>query len=111
MTKSNSRKVDELIKQSKLKAIDGKIRIGCIDYEIKIVDLLNDDEGNEIFGQCAYDECEIRILNRLAIQAKVATLWHEITHAILVNCGYVEEHDEQMVSAITNGILSVLRDT
>ncbi|KKM70550.1 hypothetical protein LCGC14_0928510 [marine sediment metagenome] len=86
------------------------IKIGCIDYAIDIVDLLEDDERKEIFGQLAYDECEIRILDRLAPQAKIAILWHEILHAILVEAGFVGEHDEHMVSAIAHGISAVLKN-
>ncbi len=86
------------------------IKIGCIDYAIEIVDLLEDDERNEIFGQVAYDECKIRILDRLAPQAKIATLWHEIIHAILVEAGFTGDHNEQMVSAIAHGITGVLKN-
>ena len=85
------------------------VRIGCIDYAITVEDSLVDDDGNEIFGQCAYDACEIQILSRLAAQTKLATLWHEIVHAILIDCGYAD-HDEQMVSALAHGILSVLKN-
>jgi len=87
----------------------GTVRIGCIDYAIIMSDSLVDEEGNEIFGQCAYDTCEIQILSRLAAQTKLATLWHEIVHAILIDCGYAD-HDEQMVSALAHGILSVLKN-
>ncbi len=103
-------KVNELIEAAGLKAVNGKIKVGCIDYAISIVDLLEDDDRLEIFGQCAYDECEIRILERLALLAKVATLWHEIAHAILIDAGYINDHDEPMVSAIAHGITSVLKN-
>lgn len=85
------------------------MRIGCINYTIVIADSLVDEEGNEIFGQCAYDTSEIQILSRLSAQTKLATLWHEIVHAILIDCGYAD-HDEQMVSALAHGILSVLKN-
>lgn len=87
-----------------------KIRIGCLEYTIKLVDKLVDDEDQPIYGQVAYDACEIRIWKELDPQSKQATLWHEIIHAILVNAGYVGEHDEQMVSAIAHGIYDVLID-
>ena len=86
------------------------ITIGCIDYTVDLVDSLEDEEGNEIFGQAAYDECKISILNRLAPQAKTATLWHEIIHAILVEYGFVDEHDDQMIHAIAHGTLGVLKN-
>ena len=82
----------------------------CIDYAVDIVALLEDDERNEIFGQTSYDECVIRILGRLAPQAKIATLWHEIIHAILVEAGFTGDHSEQMVSAIAHGVLGVLKN-
>ena len=88
----------------------GDIRIGCINYAINEVETLEDDHGNEIYGQALYDICEIRILKRLEQQAKSATLWHEIVHAILVNAGYTGDHDEQMVSAIAHGIYAALVD-
>lgn len=87
----------------------GTVRIGCIDYTITIEDSLVDDNGDEIFGQCAYDACKIQILSRLAPQVRLATLWHEIVHGILIDCGYAD-HDEQMVSALSHGILSVLKN-
>lgn len=102
--------IETIAKQTGLKLIDGKIRIGCIDYKISVVETLEDEEGNEIYGQCAYDTCEIFILSRLADDAKRCTLWHEILHAVLVNAGFVGEHDEQMVAAIANGLLSLLID-
>lgn len=86
------------------------IKIGCIDYAVDIVALLEDDERNEIFGQVAYDESEIRILGRLSPQAKIATLWHEVIHAILIEAGFTGDHNEQMVSAIAHGILGVLKN-
>ena len=86
------------------------VKIGCINYTIKEVATLEDDEGNEIYGQALYDVCEIRVLKRLDPQVKVATVWHEIIHAILVNAGYTGEHDEQMVSAIAHGIYAVFAD-
>lgn len=88
--------------------IKGPIKIGYFSYKIVMVDILIDDEGNEIFGQCLYDICEIRVLQRLSLQAKIATLWHEILHAILVNAGFTGDHDEQMISAIAHGILDML---
>lgn len=86
------------------------IKIGCIDYAVDIVALLEDDERNEIFGQVAYDESKIRILDRLAPQAKIATLWHEVIHAIPIEAGFTGDHNEQMVSAIAHGILGVLKN-
>jgi hypothetical protein len=86
------------------------IRIGCLEYTIKEVDKLVDDDDRPIYGQVAYGDCEILIWKELDPQVRRATLWHEIIHAILVNAGYVGEHDEQMVSAISHGIYDVLLD-
>lgn len=87
-----------------------QVRIGCINYKVVDVEGLQDEDGESIYGQVAYDACEIRLLAGLDPQARTATLWHEIVHAILVNAGFVGDHDEQMVSAISHGICAVLSD-
>lgn len=87
-----------------------KIRVGCINYEIVFLDGLVDDDGAAIYGQAAYDACEIRINSMLESQARVSTLWHEILHTILVNAGYTGDHDEQLISAIANGVHQVIID-
>lgn len=87
-----------------------RMKIGCINYTIREVEILEDDHGNEIYGQALFDNAEIQLLKRLAPQVKQATLWHEIIHAILINAGWTGEHDERMVSAIAHGLYAVIID-
>ncbi len=40
---------------------------------------------------------------------KIATLWHEMFHAILHNAGH-REHPEGILDALSFGVIEILRD-
>ena len=84
-----------------------KLRIGAIDYSVKRVKRLWDKTHNS--GEIHYFDSEIILDKSLDKQQTRQTLWHEIIHAVLFNGSY-NDHDEQMVQIISNGIVQVLRD-
>ena len=58
-----------------------KIRVGAVEYDVRMVNgpvLLN---GRECFGLCDPDGLVILIDGRMNPARRVATFWHELAHA------------------------------
>lgn len=84
-----------------------KIRIGGIDYEVKIVPDLRD--GDKKLDGCAkHGVCEILIDAGLSHQIKYQTLLHEVFHTMFLMTG--RELDENATDALAYQLLQVLRD-
>jgi Zn-dependent peptidase ImmA (M78 family) len=85
------------------------VKIGPIKYQIvEEPGLCNRDHDIILDGVISYSESKISIEANLLPQAKRHTLWHEVTHAILMQAGIVE-HDERLVTALAYGIMDVLQ--
>ena len=63
-----------------------KIRILGIDYSVREVQIINDDDT--IMGLCRYQANEILIKKGLSDADKKITLIHEILHAVLGQLGF-----------------------
>jgi len=86
------------------------IRIGGLDYEIKVVEDLRDGDKS-LWGWVKHKPCEIYLDKDLGPQQRWVTEWHEVVHLILTQTGYTEdEHREDLVDALAHGIVQVLRD-
>lgn len=75
--------------------IPEKIKIGGITYQIKIVDVIDDDSS--VAGRINTNKCLIQLTNGDS-QFMLQTFWHEILHAI--NMEMPEERIEFCAQAI-----------
>ncbi|WP_123053131.1 hypothetical protein [Clostridium sp. JN-1] len=83
------------------------IKIGGIDYRIKLVDIC--DEGNlNVDGKIVFPTQEIRIKKGLEEQYGENILLHEIIHGIFEFCGW--EQDEESITRLSNALYQVLSD-
>lgn len=83
------------------------IRIGGIDYEVKIIPDLRDGD-KKLDGCIRYGDCEILLEETLSSQMKHQVLLHEIVHGIFTTLG--RELDENAVDAVAHMLLQILRD-
>ena len=87
--------------------IPGKVRIGGLEYDVKMIDeLLND---HDCAGQIVFPVGVIKLDSRLSEDRKEQTLVHEILHGIFEEAGY-EEQDEDMVNRLGKVLYQVLKD-
>lgn len=84
--------------------IPKKLKVGGVVYEVNITDKL--ELGSQYSGEILRSE---RKINIRPIVSKEETFLHEMVHAILYMGGY-NEHDEQMVEAIAQGLWAVIVD-
>lgn len=84
-----------------------KIRILGIDYSVREVQIINDDDT--IMGLCRYQANEILIKKGLSDADKKITLIHEILHAVLGQLGFENENDnENMIKSLSTSLYLVL---
>lgn len=92
--------------------IPEKVRIGGIDYDVAMVDDLN--EGTRVLmGQINYQSAVIGLNPKCCRNEQIMalTLWHEIIHGIITGSGLPElENEEAIVEAISRGVYQVLQD-
>jgi len=62
--------------------IPSKIRIGFVDYTVKEVDAITDDQA---WGLIDFNKAEIRLRNDIPANSKICTFFHEIIHGIIWN--------------------------
>lgn len=86
-----------------------KIRILGIDYSVREVQIINDDDT--IMGLCRYQANEILIKKGLSDADKKITLIHEILHAVLGQLGFENENDnENMIKSLSTSLYLVLEE-
>jgi hypothetical protein len=85
------------------------LRVGPIDYDVTFVPRLQAD-GESVNGYISHNACTVEVDAEMAPQTRAVTVWHETLHAILVQSGRVNDHDEELIDAIAYGIIGVLRD-
>ena len=86
--------------------IPKKIKIGNLNYDIKLLDL-----EDKKLGESNHKYQWIKLHPDLKQESKEETLIHEVIHQILDDSGYFEESDnEKLVNILANGIYQVFRD-
>ena len=86
-----------------------KIRILGIDYSVREVQIINDNDT--IMGLCRYQANEILIKKGLSDADKKITLIHEILHAVLGQLGFENENDnENMIKSLSTALYLVLSE-
>lgn len=90
-----------------------KIRIGAFDYElVYFEDEISAEEEDGVykeFGNINFEKLTIRVWKGVHPQMTPQVILHEIVHGILYNAGY-QEHSEELINAITHGLISLSRD-
>lgn len=89
------------------------VRIGGVDYDVKIVDHLNN--GTVIaYGHISFDDSVIELSGTVGTghQKRCMTLWHEIIHGIVehANMDIKNSDEEAIVDTIAKGVYQVLQD-
>jgi hypothetical protein len=90
--------------------IPKKILIGNIPYEIKVIDGLFQEPGDEhpLWGQIKYLDQEISVSNKLKDEAFQKILLHEITHGILQEYGMSSYNEEDFVDRLSSALYDFL---
>jgi hypothetical protein len=83
------------------------IKIGGIDYKVKIVNECDEDDSN-VDGKINFPKQEIRIKKGLEAQYQENVLLHEIIHGIFEFCGW--EQNEENTIRLSNALYQVLKD-
>lgn len=88
-----------------------KVRIGAIDYDVKLADNMTPNSGNEngiVLGEIVYRKALIYLSPDQNPQVMRQTLMHEIAHGILHQAGHYE-NDEAIVTALGYGLTALIR--
>lgn len=86
-----------------------EINIGSIFYEVGFVEELKSKDGTKLDGWIRYDTSEILMDDSLGAQRALQVLWHEIMHGIFEEAA-VDQPDEQVVTAVGNRMIELIRD-
>ena len=93
--------------------ITDKVRIGGIDYSIKFVPNLRDDE-KLLYGHILYDTSEIHLSDTDAKehQRRCVVLWHEMLHGIArhAELDFSKSDEETIITVLARGVYQVLKD-
>ncbi len=91
--------------------IPDSVRIGGVEYPVKRVPNLNDNE-HVAYGQINFDDCVIELSSTHGTghEKQCQILWHEILHGIRNHAGLQIEDEEAVVDMFAKGIYQVLQD-
>jgi len=92
--------------------IPEKIKIGGIEYTVKMVDEV-DENDNNIDGKICFHHQEIRIKKGMGKDYTVKVLIHEIIHGILNHCvinKWEGDEEECFVEKFAHALHQVLKD-
>jgi len=67
-----------------------EIKVGALKYTPMIVCQIDDNDS--LAGSIDHTQCIIEVVANASREAMAATLWHEVVHAILTQCGFTEGH-------------------
>ncbi|KGL45412.1 hypothetical protein EP56_07595 [Listeriaceae bacterium FSL A5-0209] len=88
-----------------------EIKVGGMIYSVVEKEAVIIDDDRNHAGKCNYTECQIELLSSLNPLRKEQTFFHELTHAILYEAGYMyDEHDEDLVDRFAIVAHQVFKD-
>ncbi|WP_185903784.1 hypothetical protein [Hathewaya massiliensis] len=93
--------------------IPEKVRIGSMDYDVKLTDETLVLNGRECLGVIDYDNTEIKISKSIqSNQKQEQTFLHELMHGIIRerNLDLQNSDEETIVDEIATGLHQVIRD-
>ncbi len=93
---------------SNLNLSDLTVRIGVLDYQIRVVDQLRASDDCKLYGEIDFAAGTIRLDAAMRPAFRAVVLWHEIVHGIIEMSGLAQS--EETANAIAHGVLQVLRD-
>lgn len=86
------------------------LTIGPMVYRVVEKEGLSSD-GQTIYGQVNYGECEILVEARNDLQQRRQTVWHEVMHVLLTQAGLVKDAKrEELIDPLAYGLMQVVRD-
>lgn len=95
----------------KEKDLPREVRIGPIDFEVRVVRGLTNADGNrKLDGHIDFSKCLISVEDDLDRQIQWQGLWHEIIHAIFLQAKIEPEDEEKIVDILAYGVMQVIRD-
>lgn len=88
-----------------------QLRVGGIDYRVKVRDNLCSDDGTKLNGSIDYfPDYLIQVEGTAGKQVVSITVWHEIVHGILRNASRGDKVNDKTIDVIACGIFQALRD-
>lgn len=87
-------------------ALPKRITIGGVEFKVKEVKNLQDEDGKWLNGIVYPASCEIHIAKDMDPQIKRISLWHEVLHEMLLQSGI--PHAEDVPVALSYGICELL---
>jgi predicted Zn-dependent protease with MMP-like domain len=91
--------------------IPDRIRIGGVEYAVKMEERIIDDNGRALCGQIDYNTAIIRLEPNIQDeQGKKHTLIHEIMHGIAKHFGLSINEDEDVIDKLATGMYMVIAD-
>lgn len=87
-----------------------EVKIGPLRYRVVEDYPLISDEHQMLYGEICYSEGEIKVDSRSNSSLKPVILWHEMLHGILSMAGVEVANEDQVIEAISHGIVMVLQD-
>ncbi|RYI25211.1 hypothetical protein EVU96_24795 [Bacillus infantis] len=85
------------------------VKVAGIDYVVEFEDYIEIDGSRNYQGVCRFRDAKIGILDSLSSTRQEQIFCHELTHAILNECGF-DEQDEDMVNRFSIVLYQVLKD-
>jgi hypothetical protein len=84
--------------------IPKKFTLGAVEWTVKIVEELGDENGN-----CNPETCIIHLKKTDNKDVLCITFCHELIHAFLFSTGRNENHDEVLVDGVAHYLYQYLR--
>lgn len=86
------------------------IKVGGLTYEVVAKEhFSSNDNDRNLWGYCDYEKLVITIRESLTEEKKRQVLIHELTHAIFLEAGFIEQ-DEDMINRVSLVLFQVLKD-
>lgn len=85
-----------------------KIKVGAIDYDVELKEVIEVDNDTGYYGMCHHSEGLIEVSTRHSLQRQHQTLVHELLHAVMHESGLSHEMDDEEEERLVNRISIVL---
>ncbi|MCM3488792.1 hypothetical protein M3689_05660 [Alkalihalophilus marmarensis] len=86
-----------------------QLKVGGVTYDVKKLPFVEIGGDRNYSGACDYNSTTIEIADDLSEERARDVLYHELTHAIFYEAGFVEQ-DEDMINRVAKVIHQVCRD-
>lgn len=92
--------------------IPKQIKVGCLTYDVEVVDRELCVDGKEVRGRIEYDHCKILIRSDVQCkQSMILTLFHELIHAMVRERGLEWGNDDELYTEeLAKSLFQVTQD-